>query len=224
MPYIWLVEDDGDIREITLYALRAADFRAEGFGGGADFFAALEGEGKPDLVILDIMLPGEDGLAILKRLRSDRRYRELPVVMLTAKGREYDKVKGLDLGADDYITKPHGVMELISRINALLRRSKPPAQKDLTYRGIHIDPDRRSASVNGTTVTLTYKEYELLHYMMRNAEIVLPRDRILEAVWGYDFEGESRTLDVHIKSLRQKLGGASVWVKTVRNVGYKLGE
>jgi len=227
MPHIWIVEDDEDIREIVLYALRTANFEALGFESGSTFFIMLENQAaqSPDLLILDIMLPGDDGLAILKRLRQNPHYQELPVMMLTAKSSEHDKVKGLDLGADDYLTKPFGVMELISRIKALLRRSSfaPSNQHDINYQNIHMNHTSRTVTANGANVLLTYKEYELLHYLLVNAGIVLNRDRILETVWGYDFEGESRTLDMHIKSLRQKLGAAGEHIKTIRNVGYKLG-
>ena len=222
MRKIFVVEDDADIRDIVLYALRAAGFDAHGFEKGRELRPALE-KAVPDLLLLDIMLPGEDGLSILKRLRGDTRTRALPVIMLTAKGGEFDKVKGLDLGADDYIAKPFGVMELISRINAVLRRSGHQAQP-LSYQNIALDNNRRSVAVNAESVSLTYKEYELLHYLLLNEGLVLSRDKIMEAVWGWEFEGESRTLDMHIRSLRQKLGPAGEHIKTVRNVGYRLGE
>jgi len=233
------VEDDEDIREIVLYALRNANFETLGFENGIAFFANLNQKEiyPPNLVILDIMLPGDDGLTILKKLRQHSKHKNLPVIMLTAKGSEYDKVKGLDLGADDYLTKPFGVMELISRIKALLRRSNSllnlsdsqnPSntvnQQLISFQNIKMNHSGRIVTVDGITITLTFKEYELLYYLLINANIVLNRDKILETVWGYDFEGESRTLDMHIKSLRQKLGMASVYIKTVRNVGYKLGE
>ncbi|MCL2409645.1 MAG: response regulator transcription factor [Oscillospiraceae bacterium] len=227
MPHIWIVEDDEDIREIALYALRTAGFGATGFERGDAFFTALESKvvSLPDLVILDIMLPGDDGLTILKKLRQSPNYKTLPIIMLTAKGGEHDKVKGLDLGADDYLTKPFGVMELISRIKALLRRSNHLSsnQQDIGYQNIQMNYGRRTVTVDGAAISLTFKEYELLHFLLINADIVLNRDRILEMVWGYDFEGESRTLDMHIKSLRQKLGTAGAYIKTIRNVGYKLG-
>lgn len=227
MPQIWIVEDDEDIREIVLYALRTANFEASGFDCSDAFFVALESKDvpSPDLIILDIMLPEDDGLAVLKRLRQNPRYQALPAIMLTAKGSEHDKVKGLDLGADDYLTKPFGVMELISRIKALLRRSNfsPNNQQDINYQNIRMNHTSRIVTVDGANISLTFKEYELLHYLLINADIVLNRDRILETVWGYDFEGESRTLDMHIKSLRQKLGTAGEHIKTIRNVGYKLG-
>jgi len=227
MAHIWIVEDDEDIREIALYALRSANFEVLGFESGNGFFEALGNNmaTPPDLVILDIMLPGDDGLAILKRLRQNPKFQAMPIIMLTAKSSEHDKVKGLDLGADDYMTKPFGVMELISRINALLRRSnyEPNKQQDISYQNIQMNDERRAVNVDGETVSLTFKEYELLHYLLINVDIVLNRDRILETVWGYDYEGESRTLDMHIRSLRQKLGVAGAHIKTIRNVGYKLG-
>jgi len=227
-PYIWLVEDDEDIREIVMYALRTANFKTLGFENAGDFFVALndKNNSSPDLIILDVMLPTDDGLTILKKLRQNTICKEVPIIMLSAKGSEHDKVKGLDLGADDYMTKPFGVMELISRINALLRRSnfQVSNQQDMKYQSIQMSCARRAITVDGEEVTLTFKEYELLHYLLLNTDIVLNRDKILETVWGYDFEGESRTLDMHIKSLRQKLGTAGGYIKTIRNVGYKLGE
>jgi len=227
MPNIWIAEDDEDIREIVLYALRTANYETRGFDSGNDLLTALQTESPPALIILDIKMPGDDGLEILKKIREGVNFRNLPVMMLTAKGSEYDKVKGLDLGADDYLTKPFGVMELISRTKALLRRSNFPSstqQDELTYKNISMNNTRRAVTVNDETVTLTFKEYELLHYMLINKGIVLSRDKIIETVWGYDYEGESRTLDMHIKSLRKKLGPASEHIKTTRNVGYSLGE
>jgi two-component system alkaline phosphatase synthesis response regulator PhoP len=221
MYRVSVVEDDENIREIVLYALQSAGFRAVGFESAGAFFATL-GQEAPDLLLLDIMLPGEDGLGLLRRLRTDARAKALPVILLTAKGSEFDKVKGLDLGADDYITKPFGVMELISRVNAVLRRSGTGPVRELTLGGLTLDHERREVLVGGQRVNLTFKEYELLRYLALNAERALSRDRILGAVWGYDFEGESRTLDMHIRSLRQKLGDAGAYIQTVRNVGYKL--
>jgi len=225
MPHIWIVEDDTDICEIVLYALRAAGYEATGFERGEDFFTALA-KNPPHVVILDIMLPGDDGLAILKRLRHNPQHTNLPVMMLTAKSGELDKVKGLDLGADDYLTKPFSVMELISRIKALLRRSQSatPTNHTLNFQSITMHNNSRTVDINGAAVSLTFKEYELLQYLLTHPEIVLTRDKILETVWGYDFEGESRTLDMHIKRLRQKLGDAGAYIKTIRNVGYKLGD
>jgi len=230
MSKIFLVEDDEDIRETVLYALQSSGFDALGFESATSFFLALEKESVlPSLIILDIMLPGDNGLFILQKLRQNHIYQALPIIMLTAKGSEIDKVKGLDLGADDYLTKPFSVMELISRIKALLRRSSlsspaSTAKEVIAFQNIKLDHQRRKVMVNNQTITLTYKEYELLYYLMLNTGMVLKRDKILEIIWGYDFEGESRTLDMHIKSLRQKLGAASEHIKTIRNVGYKLGE
>ena len=222
MPIIQIVEDDESIREIVIYALGSAGFDAAGFESGEGFFAALR-DGLPGLVLLDIMLPQDDGLMILKRLRGDTRTAHLPVIMLTAKNSEYDKVRGLDMGADDYVSKPFGVMELISRINAVLRRSEGPQKRDrLEVSGISLDHARREVRAMGVPVGLTYKEYELLRYLMQNTGIALSRDKIVETVWGYDYEGESRTVDMHVKTLRRKLGECGMLIKTVRNVGYKL--
>jgi len=227
MAYIWVVEDDEDIREIALYALRSVNFEAMGFECGDSFFAMLENKEitPPDLIILDIMLPGDDGLAILKCIRQNSQYKTLPIMMLTAKSSEHDKVKGLDLGADDYLTKPFGVMELISRINALLRRSNraPVNQEFFSFQNIQMNHSHRTVTADGVVISLTFKEYELLRYLLINTGIVLSRDKILDVVWGYDYEGESRTLDMHIKRLRQKLGDAGEHIRTIRNVGYKLG-
>lgn len=223
MAVVWLVEDDGDIREIALYALQAAGFDATGFACGDAFYKELEcTENPPHALILDIMLPGEDGLTILGKLRNQARWHMLPILMLTAKASEFDKVKGLDSGADDYLTKPYGVMELISRVKALLRRSAAAPRGELRFKEISLNPSTRLVTVNNITVPLTFKEYELLHYFLVNANIVLHRDKLLQAVWGYNFEGESRTLDMHVTSLRKKLGDAQ-YIKTVRNVGYTLG-
>ena len=221
MRRIFIVEDDEDIREIVIYALDSAGFESTGFETGEDFFAALEA-GSPSLVLLDIMLPEDDGLAILKRLRKSPGTKNTPVIMLTAKNSEYDKVKGLDMGADDYISKPFGVMELLSRVNAVLRRSGEEQSDKLEASGLALDHARREVRSGGELVKLTFKEYELLHCLMLNAGLVMSRDKILESVWGYDFEGESRTVDMHIKTLRQKLGLSGTLIKTVRNVGYKL--
>jgi len=221
---IYIVEDDENIREIVIYALNSAGFEATGFEAGEEFLSVLETK-LPSLVILDIMLPEIDGLTILKRLRSMPRAKKLPVIMLTAKNSEYDKVKGLDMGADDYISKPFGVMELIARINAVLRRGGSDKEsKKLEISGLSLDYKRRDVRVGGTEVSLTFKEYELLYFLMLNAGIVFSREKLIEAVWGYDFEGESRTVDMHIKTLRRKLGESGKLIKTVRNVGYKLSE
>ena len=221
MSSIYVVEDDKDIREIVVYALNSAGFKALGYETGEEFLTALDA-GLPSLVILDIMLPEIDGLTILKRLRAKHKARQLPVIMLTAKHSEYDRVKGLDLGADDYIPKPFGVMELIARVNAVLRRSDSEENKIFEMSDLTLDPVRRDVRVGGEPVKLTYKEYELLYCLMLNSGIVLSREKIIETVWGYDFEGESRTIDMHIKTLRKKLGSSGALIKTVRNVGYQL--
>lgn len=222
MAEIYLVEDDESIRELVLYALKNGGYEASGFSGGGEFWRALE-QKAPDLVLLDIMLPGDDGFRLLGRLRENSRYAALPVIMLTAKASEYDKVRALDNGADDYITKPFGVMELLSRIRAVLRRAAPQAP-DVALRAgdIVLDEARRTVEADGAPVTLTYKEFELLAYLMRNTGLVLSREKIMERVWGFDYEGESRTVDMHIKTLRQKLGACGGLIETVRGVGYKL--
>ncbi|MGI5967745.1 MULTISPECIES: response regulator transcription factor [Anaerotruncus] len=219
---IYLVEDDESIRELILYALTSSGFEAQGFDCAEPFWVAVK-QRSPGLVLLDIMLPGDDGLAILRRLKESGGTSQVPVIMLTAKATEYDKVKGLDLGADDYITKPFGVMELISRIRAVLRRVKPEENIALvSCGGITLDEERRTVTSQGEPVTLTYKEFELLSYLLRNEGIVLTREKIMERVWGFDYEGESRTVDMHIKSLRQKLGACGALIQTVRGVGYKV--
>lgn len=226
MSKILLVEDDLDIRDTVLYALQSSGFEALGFESASPFFRVLETDPLPTLIILDIMLPGDDGLVILKKLRQNPNYKTLPIIMLTAKSSEIDKVKGLDLGADDYLTKPFSVMELIARIKALLRRSNvfKEANEVEEYQNIQLKHASRKVLIDGAAVNLTFKEYELLYYLMINKNMVLKREKILETIWGYDFEGESRTLDMHIKSLRKKLGVAGEHIKTIRNVGYKLGE
>lgn len=220
---IYLVEDDESIRELILYALKSSGCEAQGFECGEAYWEAVE-SALPTLSILDIMLPGDDGLHILRRMKDSQRTAEIPVIMLTAKATEYDKVKGLDAGADDYITKPFGVMELLSRIRAVLRRVKPAETADaLVFGGITLNEERRTVTALGDAVALTYKEFELLSYLLKNVGIVLSREKIMERVWGFDFEGESRTVDMHIKSLRQKLGACGEAIQTVRGVGYKIG-
>lgn len=222
MDRIYCVEDDESIRELVLYALHSSGFETRGFEDGESFFEALDQQ-LPSLVLLDIMLPGEDGLSILRKLRENGRTARIPVIMVTAKTSEYDKVTGLDTGADDYIAKPFGVMELVSRIRAVLRRTRTDTPAGvLTLGPITVDPARRTVTVSGQPVTLTYKEFELLSFLMRNEGLVLTRERLMETVWGFDFEGESRTVDMHIKSLRQKLGSCSEMIQTVRGVGYKI--
>lgn len=218
---IYIVEDDENIREMESYALKNSGFEVMGFGEGKSFFAALE-KRIPLLVVLDIMLPGEDGLEILKKIKTGEKTKNLPVIMVTAKTAEIDAVKGLDGGADDYITKPFGIMEFISRVKAVLRRSLKQEKDSLVFGEIFMDDKKRIVTVSGKNCELTYKEYELLKYFMSNESMVLSREMIMDKVWGTDFEGESRTLDMHIKTLRQKLEDAGKYIKTVRNVGYKL--
>lgn len=220
---IYCVEDDMNIRELVAYALKTSGYDAIGFENAAEFYKGLK-DGNPDLILLDIMLPDEDGISILKKLRGKNEYKDIPVIMLTAKSTEYDKVKGLDVGADDYVTKPFGVMELISRIKAVLRRIQKSISTDMMVLGdIRLDIQKHEVTVSGKEVILTYKEFELLTYLMKNQGIVLSRDKILEVIWNYDYEGESRTVDVHIGSLRQKLGSSGNMIETVRGVGYKMG-
>lgn len=222
---IYLVEDDDSIRELVLYTLHTTGFEAEGFRNAADFWQALEKE-LPQLVLLDIMLPDEDGLHILKRLRAGAETADLPVMMLTAKSSEYDRVVGLDSGADDYMPKPFGMMELVSRVRALLRRAAKPAAEDklFTAGSIAVDVKRRAVTVDGEPVILTYKEFELLCYLLENRGVVLSRDQILTKIWDYNYSGETRTVDVHIRTLRQKLGDAGALIETVRGVGYRLAQ
>ncbi len=222
MSLIYVVEDDVNIREIETFSLKNSGYMVADFECAKDFYRRLSDK-IPDLVILDIMLPDEDGLEILRKLRKNPETRKLPIIMVTAKTTEIDKVKGLDSGADDYLTKPFGVMELISRVKALLRRSRDMDEsKILTLGEISIDNEKHMVSVGGEPCELTYKEFELLKLMLQNVGIVLSRDVIMERIWGVDFEGESRTLDMHIKTLRQKLGDSGKRIKTVRNVGYRL--
>ena len=222
---IYLVEDDDSIRELVLYTLHTTGFEAEGFRNAADFWQALEKE-LPQLVLLDIMLPDEDGLHILKRLRAGAETADLPVMMLTAKSSEYDRVVGLDSGADDYMPKPFGMMELVSRVRALLRRAAKPAAEDklFTAGSLAVDVKRRAVTVDGEPVILTYKEFELLCYLLENRGVVLSRDQILTKIWDYNYSGETRTVDVHIRTLRQKLGYAGALIETVRGVGYRLAQ
>lgn len=217
--WITIVEDDPNISEIEEYALKSSGYSVSVFDTAREFYAAIA-ERRPDLVILDVMLPDEDGLSILKKLRSRSDTKRVPILLVTAKTTEMDKVKGLDTGADDYLTKPFGVMELIARVKALIRRVGEPETGALTLGPVHLDTARRLVLVNASPVELTYKEFELLSLLMRNHGIVVPRDTIMERVWKENFEGESRTIDMHIKSLRQKLGEAGKIIRTVRNVGY----
>lgn len=223
MQTIYCVEDESNIRDLVLYALRASGFIAEGFDCATAFYERMQ-EQCPDLVMLDIMLVGEDGLSILRKLRNDPTTSRLPVIMLTAKTTEYDRVTGLDGGADDYLSKPFGVLELISRVKAVLRRVAPPTSDDHKVGRISMSAERHTVQVDGTAVSLTFKEFELLRFLMQNVGLVFSRERLMEAVWGFGYEGESRTVDMHVKTLRQKLGDAGAQIGTVRGVGYKIEE
>ncbi|SHK11894.1 two-component system, OmpR family, alkaline phosphatase synthesis response regulator PhoP [Hathewaya proteolytica DSM 3090] len=226
---IYCVEDDRNIRELIIYTLETTGFRACGFCDGSEFFKELDVQRKcnelPELVLLDVMLPGEDGIQILKRLRSSATTKNIPVIMVTAKGAEYDKVIGLDCGADDYITKPFGMMEFVSRIKALLRRTGNSVEKEQEFSvgNLMVNVEKHLVTVNGNEISLTYKEFEVLKVLMMNRGIVLTRDKLLEMVWGYDFDGETRTVDVHIRTLRQKLEECGDLIQTVRGVGYRIG-
>lgn len=219
---IYCVEDDASIRDIELYTLRSTGFSAEGFADGEAFFAALSRE-LPELVILDVMLPKTDGVEILTALKADPRTRDVPVIMATAKGAEYDKIQSLDLGADDYLVKPFGMMEMVSRVKAVLRRSAPrDAARLLTKGGLTVNLTEHTVLVDGARVELTLKEYELLRLFLENPGRVFTRDSLLSEIWGMDYDGETRTVDVHIRTLRQKLNGAGGVIETVRGVGYRL--
>ena len=220
---IYLVEDDASIRELVVYALSNSGFEARGFDTPSAFWQAMA-KATPAMVLLDIMLPEEDGLQIMKNLRAEPQTQRTPVIMLTAKGSEYDKVIGLEAGADDYIPKPFGMMELIARVKALLRRaSDAPAPETYQVGCLTVCPQRHLVEVEGAPVALTLKEYELLCMLLKNRNMVLTRDRLLNQIWGYSFDGENRTVDVHIRTLRQKLGKAGDLIETVRGVGYKIG-
>lgn len=220
---VYIVEDDESIRELETYALKNSGFSAESFESGKSFFKAVNKK-LPDVVILDIMLPEEDGIEILKSLRETPQFYNLPVIMVTAKTSEIDAVKGLDAGADDYITKPFGVMELVSRVKAVMRRIIRTSSGVLTYRDIVIDEAKHLVEAGGRSVELTYKEYEILKVLIVNKGIVLTREKLMDLVWGYDFEHGNRTVDVHMLSLRKKLGSSGEHIKTIRNVGYKIGD
>jgi two-component system alkaline phosphatase synthesis response regulator PhoP len=227
---IYVVEDEDNIRELVVYTLRNTGFEAKGFPSGKEFMKALRAA-PPELVLLDIMLPDEDGLSLLRRIRSYPDGGRLPVMLLTARGAEYDKVRGFETGADDYLTKPFGMMELVARVRNLLRRSgaaadgvgTQPTDGEYSIEGLNLSVARHSVTANGTDVRLTLKEFDLLTCLMRNAGIVMTRDRLLTQVWGYDFEGETRTVDTHILTLRGKLGECGGLIRTVRGVGYKMG-
>lgn len=220
---IYCVEDDDNIRELVIYTLETTGLKARGFADGSAFMEALAFD-TPELILLDIMLPGDDGMELLKKLKSSSKTKGIPVIMVTAKGTEYDKVIGLDSGADDYVTKPFGMMELVSRIKAVLRRSgKVEDRIDMELSGVRMDIKKHEVTVDGKQVALTLKEFELLEKLMRNQGIVLTRDQLLTEIWGYDFDGETRTVDVHIRTLRQKLGERGEIIQTVRGVGYRVG-
>lgn len=219
---IYLVEDDKNIRDLVVYTLNSAGLETKGFERVSEFWKEMR-ENIPDLLLLDIMLPDEDGLSVLKKIRDDKNLKRLPVILLTAKGSEYDKVIGLDAGADDYIPKPFGMMELIARVKALLRRTAPE-EPDTDYEigNLYVSPSKHIVKVDGKQIVLTYKEFELLNYFLDNMDMVLTRDKILSKIWGYNFDGETRTVDVHVRTLRQKLGDAGDIIETIRGVGYKI--
>ncbi len=223
---IWCVEDDASIRDIEVYALSSAGFAARGFEDGSSFYAAITGEkDKPQLIVLDVMLPGIDGIELLKRIRANAALKQIPIVMATAKGSEYDKIQGLDLGADYYLTKPFGVMELISCVKAVLRRCGAEDEKStLNACGISMNTLEHTVSADGERITLTYKEYELLKLFLSHMGTAFTREQLMERVWGTDYMGETRTIDMHIRTLRQKLGKCGESIKTVRNVGYRMEE
>ena len=220
---IFCVEDDAGIRDLMIYTLNASGFRAVGFENAREFYAALADD-TPELIMLDIMLTGEDGISILKRLKADARTADIPVIMATAKGNEYDKVIGLDLGADDYLAKPFGMMEMASRVRAVLRRSGRAAEKQQLIRvgGLEMNLGEHIVTADGIRVQLTLKEFELLHTFMTNPGRAFTREQLLSSVWSEDFLGETRTVDVHVGTLRQKLGACGKYIRTVRGVGYKL--
>lgn len=219
---IWCVEDDASIRDIELYALNSAGFETRGFENGTAFWEALESE-RPDLILLDVMLPGVDGIELLTRLKSSIEYEKIPVIMATAKGEEYDRIKGLDLGADDYIVKPFSIMEMVSRVKAVLRRSQPEqGHKLLRVSGLVVNLSEHTVTVDGERIQLTYKEFELLCLFLSHPGMVYTREQLFSQVWKMDYMGDSRTLDSHIRSLRHKLGSYGKMIETVRNVGYRL--
>lgn len=221
---IYFIEDDPNIRELVVYTLNTTGENAVGFEKPSDFYVALN-EKLPKLILLDVMLPEEDGLKILKKIRQNKITENIPVIMITAKSSEIDKIKAFDLGADDYVPKPFGIMELMARIKAVMRRAgKSQKKTEYTIANLYVCPERHRVKVNGEKISLTLKEFELLCLMLENRDIVLSRDQILDTVWGYAFDGENRTVDVHIRTLRQKLGDAGELIETVRGIGYKIGE
>ena len=217
---IWCVEDDASIRDIEVYALSSTGFEARGFEDGTSFWEALQ-ESRPDLVVLDVMLPGVNGVELLKRMKASEVFQDIPVIMATAKGSEYDKIQSLDLGADDYLVKPFGIMEMVSRVKAVLRRCKRTQPGNvLCVEGLVLNPGEHTVTVDGERVTLTYKEYELLHLFLSQPGIAFTREQLLSSVWNTEYAGETRTVDMHIRTLRQKLGIYGHLIETVRNVGY----
>ena len=219
---IWCVEDDASIRDIEVYALASIGFEARGFEDGTSFWDALQTE-QPDLVVLDVMLPGIDGVDLLKRMKAHDEFQDIPAIMATAKGSEYDKIQSLDLGADDYLVKPFGIMEMVSRVKAVLRRCKPKTSSNLLkLDGLVLNPDEHTVTIDGERVILTYKEYELLHLFLSQPGIAFTREQLLASVWNMEYAGETRTVDMHIRTLRQKLGNYGNIIETVRNVGYRL--
>ncbi len=220
---VYCVEDDSGIRNLMLYTLEMSGFNAVGFESSVEFWKAINRD-KPELILLDIMLPGEDGITILKKLRSEPQTADIPIIMASAKGTEYDKVIGLDLGADDYLAKPFGMMEMISRVKSVLRRTAPQTNSIFKCGEIELNVERHTVMLCGKEIQLTLKEYDLLHIFMRNQGIVLTREILLERVWGKDFIGETRTIDVHVGTLRSKLGSEGNQIKTIRGVGYRMGE
>ncbi len=223
---IYLLEDDASIRELVCYSLNKTGAVAEGFGLPSELYDAISRE-LPELIILDVMLPEEDGISVLRKLRAARKTQNIPIIMLTARDTEFDKVTALDAGADDYVTKPFGVMELLARVKAILRRSSRSfiaADKTYSAGPLSVSTIRHEVTVNGTEISLTYKEFELLCFLFENRGVVLNRDQILREVWGYDFDGENRTVDVHIRTLRRKLGDAADIIDTIRGVGYKISQ
>ena len=219
---IWCVEDDSSIRDIEVYALTSTGFNARGFADGDSFWNALQSE-KPELIVLDVMLPGKDGVTLLKMMKASEEFRDIPVIMATAKGTEYDKIQSLDLGADDYLVKPFGNMEMVSRVKAVLRRCKRSAPSNLLkLDGLVLNPVEHTVTIDGERVILTYKEYELLHLFLSQPGIAFTREQLLSSVWNTEYAGETRTVDMHIRTLRQKLGSYGSLIETVRNVGYRL--
>ena len=219
---IWCVEDDSSIRDIVVYALTSTGFDAKGFEDGDSFWNALQSE-KPELIVLDVMLPGKDGVTLLKMMKVSKEFQDIPVIMATARGAEYDKIQSLDLGADDYLVKPFGIMEMVSRVKAVLRRCKSVKEStSLKLDGLVLNPDEHTVTVDGERVILTYKEYELLHLFLSHPGIAFTREQLLSSVWNAEYAGETRTVDMHIRTLRQKLGNYGQIIETVRNVGYRL--